>query len=113
MLLSQLLNLLPQPLWLWLVVGALATWRLTLIIHQEKIGKPIRTLLGVTEMKIFDELVKTYPDTFLGRLVECFICLSVWMGLLVTGLLFIFPAVLIPFALSALAIAFQLVIFER
>jgi uncharacterized protein DUF1360 len=114
MLLQLLFNLLPQPLWLWLVIGALATWRLTLILHQEKIGKPLRSLMGIREMKgVGGEIIRTYPDNFLGQLFECFMCLSVWVGSLVVVLLFVFPIILLPFAVSMTAIALQLLIFER
>lgn len=111
--LPQFLNLLPQPFWLWFVLAVLATWRLTLILHQEKIAKPIRDLVGIRELKAFDEITRQYPDTFLGRLFECFMCLSVWVSLGVFGLLLIFPLAVVPLAISMAAIGLQLLIFER
>jgi hypothetical protein len=90
----------PNPLWLWLIVGSFATWRIASIIHSERIAKPFRSLFGVIET----EETTMYPDTFFGHLIECFYCVSVWVGLGTTVVLFLYPYVLIPFAMSAVAI---------
>ncbi len=93
----------PEPLWLWVIVAALASWRLASIAHREGIFRPVRRWLGIGE----EGGVITYPETFLGELFSCLWCLSVWTGTLCTVLLFVFPHVLLPFALSALAIGLE------
>src|SRR3989304_3603945 len=86
--------------WFWLVVGCLAAWRLTNVIHWEGFAKPIRRLFGVIEN---DDGVMKYPKTFFGKLLSCFWCLSVWVSFLVAALVLVFPFILIPFAISAVA----------
>src|SRR5574342_1409640 len=80
---------------LWLIVGCLATWRISSIIHHEKIAAPFRRLLGVKEITETDW---SYPDTFIGSLIECFYCTSVWVGIGVFVVVIVFPLVLVPFA---------------
>lgn len=89
---------------LWLVVACLASWRIASIIHHEKIAAPFRKLLGVKELT---ELDWTYPDNFIGELIECFYCTSVWTSIFVSVAMFLFPPVLIPFALSTVAIILE------
>lgn len=98
--LLTLYRFLDAPL-LWFVVGSLAAWRISSIIHHEKIAAPFRRLLGVKEITQSDW---SYPDTFIGNLIECFYCTSVWVALGVSVVLILFPLVLVPFALSAAAI---------
>lgn len=88
---------------IWSIVGMLAVWRITNIIQQEEIAEPLRRKLGVTESKD-DPDYRIYPDNFIGKVLECFWCGSVWVGGVVTITLFIFPPLLLPFALSAGAI---------
>lgn len=90
----------------WIVVAALATWRITNIITSEKIFEPLRKGLGIT-----DDI--HYPDTFLGYLFSCFYCMSVWVGFVCTLLLIFFPYALLPFSLSALSILIKESINER
>jgi hypothetical protein len=86
--------------WLWLVVYVLAVFRLTSILFREKIGEWFRKLMGAkeTEETIF------YPDTFLGELISCFWCLSVWCGVGLLPFLLFLPEALLPFAGSTIAI---------
>ena len=91
---------LPDPFWLWLVIASFSTWRITSIIHSERIAQPFRSLFGVIETE--DAIM--YPDTFFGHLLECFYCTSVWVGVGTAVVLFLFPYILIPFAMSAVAI---------
>lgn len=97
----------------WLVVGTLASWRLTNIAHWEKIFTPVRKLFGIKEIPIINKdgnIVDTkfiYPDTFFGKLWSCFWCLSVWVSLGVTIVILVFPWVLLPFAISAVAIIIE------
>lgn len=88
----------------WLVVGSLAAWRLTNIAHWEKIFRPVRRLFDIRED---DEGRFIYPDTFFGKLWSCFWCLSVWVSLGVTIVILVFPWVLLPFAISAVAIIIE------
>lgn len=91
--------------WLWLVVYFLATYRLASILYREKIGGGFRKLMGAEET----EETIMYPDTFLGKLISCFWCLSVWTaGFNLIFLLFL-PEVLLPFAASTVSI----ILFEK
>ena len=83
-------------------VLALATWRITSIIQAEEIMRPLRRLFGVR----YDEalLTEVYPDTFMGKLIKCFWCVSVWCGLACTLIYFADVRILYPFAASASAI---------
>jgi hypothetical protein len=105
--LSQSLNdLLSQPLWLRLIVAALATWRLSsLLVNKNEAGPAnllhrIRDWAGAYELGEDDE-----PITSLGKLFSCVWCMSVWVGAAL-AVIAITPcwALLIPFALSAVAI---------
>jgi hypothetical protein len=86
---------------LWFIVALLATWRISSIVHHEKIFSPFRRLIGVKEITEEDW---SYPDTFIGSLIECFWCTSVWIGIATAIAMFLAPFLLIPFALSAFAI---------
>jgi len=88
--------------WLELAILALATWRVTSIIHSEKIAYPLRRLFGAKMDKLLG--VEVYPDTFLGHLIQCFWCVSVWVAAGSTLVYLYDVRFLIPFAISALAI---------
>lgn len=89
---------------LWLIVGGLATWRITNILQKEEIASPIRKAVGIIEPDGEDPDYWIYPEGFLGKVFYCLPCGSVWVGTAVTILLFLFPPILIPFALSTIAI---------
>lgn len=91
----------------WLIAGGLAVWRITNIIQKEEIASPIRKAVGVTEADPEDSNYWIYPDNFIGKVFHCFWCGSVWIGAIITIILIIFPPLILPFALSALAIAFK------
>jgi hypothetical protein len=105
----SLTDLLSQPMWLRLLIAALATWRLSsLLVNQREAGPAnllhrIRDWAGAYELGDDDE-----PITSLGRLFVCVWCMSVWVGA-VLAVIAITPfwALLIPFALSAVAILIQ------
>ena len=90
-----------------LVLSAIATWRITSIINRETIFAPVRAWMGEKKIdKKLNEITWTeyeYP-TFLAKLVGCFMCLSVWVGLGCTLVMFVFPYLLLPFVLSAAGI---------
>ncbi len=56
----------------------------------------------------------SWPDTEIGRLARCLDCGSVWVGVGLAGLYFLWPTVVlalaIPFALSAVAIGLGVMI---
>ncbi|MGH9379984.1 MAG: DUF1360 domain-containing protein [Thermoanaerobaculia bacterium] len=54
----------------WLLLGVLAVWRVTHVLHAE--GGPGRLL---------DRLRRSAAQTFWGRLLDCFYCLSLWIAL--------------------------------
>lgn len=91
------------PSIVWLLITFLATWRITSILHHEDIAAPFRAWLGVQEE---GDLI-SYPDTFLGHLIECFWCTSVWVGLVCAAIMLLLPYILLPFALSAGAIMIE------
>jgi hypothetical protein len=90
----------------WLIVAGLATWRLTSILHREQIAAPIRKQIGIMPVAEDEDDPEywIYPDNFIGKVFHCSWCLSVWVAGLNTILLFVFPVLLIPFALSTLVI---------
>lgn len=83
------------------LVTVLATWRITSIIQSELIFEPVRRWLGEKEVVLENGLSYTEYTTFISNLVHCFMCLSVWVGLLCSVLLFVCPYVLLPFFFSA------------
>lgn len=95
------------------VVAALATYRLTAMIHNETGPKDIfgrfRNWAGVK----FDQYSNPYGTGWLSDGILCFYCLSVWIGFGVSVLIVLtaiagFPLIgsllLFPFALSGLAV---------
>jgi hypothetical protein len=99
------MNFKKKPL-LWLTIASLATWRITSIIHREKIAAPLRAAVGIMPVGEDDDdpAYWIYPDNFVGKLFYCTWCLSVWVGGIVAALLYLWPPVLLPFALSTLSI---------
>jgi len=104
---QSLTDLLNQPLWLRLLIAALATWRLSSLLVNSREQGPgkllhkIRDWAGAYELGTDDE-----PITSLGSLFSCVWCMSIWVGTAL-AVIAITPcwALLIPFALSAVAIA--------
>jgi hypothetical protein len=91
----------------WAIIGFLAVWRITNIIQKEEIASPIRKAVGIYEPDGEDPDYWIYPDSFIGKVFHCFWCGSVWVAGIVTGLMFLFPPLILPFALSAAAISFK------
>lgn len=75
-----------------------AAWRLTSIVNRERIAAPIRKVFGESVDAVG---LPSYPANFFGYLISCFMCLSVWISLLVIGIWIVYPYILWPFALSA------------
>lgn len=97
------------------IIAALATYRLTRLIHKEDgpfdIAARFRTWAGIK----FDEYSNPYSTGQLSAAINCPYCLSVWIGIGVTILLGIAALLnvetialylLLPFALSGLATYF-------
>lgn len=101
------MNFKDKPIF-WLIVAGLATWRITSILHREKIAAPIRRAVGIvpfSEDRPEDDPENwVYPANFIGDLFYCTWCLSMWVGGAVLGILLLFPIGLLPFGLSAIAI---------
>lgn len=87
-----------------IIWAAFACWRLTSILHHEKISDPIRKKIGANEIA---EGIWSFPDTFIGYLFSCFWCLSVWVSGLCAVLLVLDVRLLYPFVLSAIAIGIE------
>jgi len=81
----------------WLVLGALATWRITSIILYERIFNSFRVLVEKRFTK----------DGLVGYFFSCFWCFSVWVGATVSLLIIFCPYLLVPFGLSAVSIFLQ------
>jgi hypothetical protein len=100
--------------WITLVILALATWRVAAMFVKEDgpglIFRKVRALTGIGH----DESGKVYmvPDTFMAGLLSCVWCASVWVGAGWIVLWYFLPEITLLlgsiFALSALAIAFDL-----
>jgi hypothetical protein len=90
--------------WYRLVLGALATWRLTHLLNAED---------GPWE--IFVKLRRAVGDGFFGQLLDCFYCLSVWVAAPLAILLgeTWTERLLLLLAFSALAIALERLTAER
>lgn len=98
-----------------LLLAALATYRLTLLVSKESgpfdmFGR-FRTWAGVK----FDQYSNPYSTGQLSEMILCPYCTSVWIGIGVTilvgaalylHLLTLISFVLLPFALSGLAVFF-------
>lgn len=93
-----------------LVLG-LATWRLTSLLVKEDgpwdVFARFRSWVGVR----FNAQSEPYGDTFLGSLLVCVWCTSVWVGGYLAMAYLINPSVTailsLPFALSAFTIFIQ------
>jgi hypothetical protein len=85
-----------------LIIAILASWRITSALNRELIGKVFRQKLAGEWEDQYG--VAFYKDTFLGNLISCFMCLSFWVSIFCTLLLFVCPIFLYPFAISAAVI---------
>ena len=80
--------------WLAFIVGALATFRLSVLVVDDDISSRFRDAMGYW--------------AFTSALVSCIACTSVWIGTVITVGVWLWPDVLfwllLPFALSAIAL---------
>lgn len=99
-----------------LIILALATWRLVLLVQQER-GPfagftRLRERLGVAHDE--DGAPISWPDTELGRLIRCCWCGSVWVGIGLAGVYMAWPmaatVLALPFALSAGALIVEVIV---
>lgn len=90
---------------MYVLLAPFAVWRLTHMVWAEKIMRPVRYLFGERIDK--GTGMESYPSNLWGYLINCFLCLSVHISILVTVTLVICPIVILPFALSGLAILIQ------
>lgn len=67
-----------------LLLGILATWRLTSLLHAEDgpfdLFARLRDWAGVR----YDERSQAVADSEVGKALTCFLCTSVWSALVVT-----------------------------
>lgn len=90
-----------------IILGALATWRVAHILIYEngpfQIFRRIRIKSGVVYVTDTDEVFSYKYELFI-----CLWCASVWVGLVTTLLMLLWPQIapwiFMPFALSTLAI---------
>lgn len=88
------------------VVIALATWRLTSLIHAEWPMGWFRKLVGVVE----DDQGPVGYTNIIGKVVSCVWCLSFWTGQVAVLIYLIFPIAAWVLAASAAAIIVHSVI---
>ncbi len=86
----------------WFVIAALAAWRATAIINYEGIALPLREKVGIDP----DKEPLEQPN-FPAKAMSCFWCCSVWISGFITLTLGNARALLLPFAISGLAIHLQ------
>lgn len=88
------------------IIGALATYRLTAMIHNEAgpgdmFGK-FRSMIGIK----FDQYSNPYGTNWVAEGVLCFYCLSVWIGFVV--MVWLMLAALLDFILLGVILLFPL-----
>lgn len=99
-----------------IIIAILATWRLSAMLSYET--GPLNAFTWVRELTgiahdDFGEKVAV-PNSFFAELLDCVWCISVWLGFVVTVVLYFYPVlvwVLLPFALSAGAILIERLIY--
>ena len=92
-----------------LIVLSLAAWRIANLIVDDSEDGPfdvlikIRHLLGIRYDSKGRMLSVDQPPVYreLGRAASCMMCLSLWIGLLLTLIPSDFRIILLPFAISA------------
>ncbi len=98
-----------------LVVLGLACWRLASLAQFERgpfaVFTRLRGRFGVEHDE--DGLPVSWPDGEVGRMARCIRCGSVWVGVGLAGLYLWWPVaatlLALPFALSAVAIALEVI----
>lgn len=88
-----------------IVLIVAAAWRITSILNREYIAYPLRHWLGVT--KDIATGMESYPDSWLGYLIACFRCISVWGSLLTILVWAVCPYILWPLAVSTAVILLE------
>lgn len=95
-----------MPSWLDLAILALATWRLASLAASEdgpyRILARFRHWAGVR----YDPQGGPFGNNEFAKMLACPYCNSVWIGAALTGVYFLWPAVVwpcLPLALSAVA----------
>lgn len=96
-----------------LLILALATWRLSSLIVNERgpwhVFQHIRERFGIGH----DEsgLIAVIPPTFMGELLTCLWCCSCWVGAAVAVMLYFQPVatiwLVLPLALSGAAVVIE------
>lgn len=101
-------------LMLFLLIGGLATWRISHMLMMDAGPFDLFILIRVATRSIGhddDGVPISYSDNFWGGLFSCIYCMSVWIGGAFALLYLLVPDITmylcLPFALSALAIWFD------
>lgn len=102
-----------------MIVMALATWRIATMLHDERGPASLfifmRSLVGIGHDDNGNPF--SYPSNVVADALACPACLSVWVGFMVALLQKHAPGVasivVLPFALSALAILFEKQVYRR
>jgi hypothetical protein len=66
-----------------LLIGILATWRLTSLLHNEDGPFDMFALARDAAGVRYDELSRPVSDNPVGKALTCFYCTSVWAGLII------------------------------
>lgn len=94
------------------LILAMATWRVTSFFANHEDG-PFDIFTRLRRMLRVEYDKESQPANGITKLIDCVWCLSVWVGILATAWMIapgIGRAVALPFAISAAAIAFDVVI---
>jgi len=67
-----------------LLIGILATWRLTSLLHKEDGPFDVFALARDAAGIRFDEQSRPYSDSQIGKMLTCFWCTSMWAALIVS-----------------------------
>ncbi len=108
-----------------LIIIALTVWRISSIIAYEEfvfgLATKLRKFLGVQSVydideegnKVLIELESHQQQTMLARGITCIYCVSFWVAIVLTGLLYIIPDIIFIYnmiAVGTLAIAVNKII---
>jgi hypothetical protein len=64
---------------MWALLLSFSTWRITSLLHSEKMFRWLRTLIGIVDLD--GEMAYPDPPTLLGSIWECFYCLSLYVAM--------------------------------
>lgn len=96
------------------LIMALATWRISAMLSYEDgprdVFRKLRETMGIEHQDDIPYQIVVVNDTFLASLFSCLWCVSVWIGAIIYVGHILWPDIvylLMPFALSAVAIVIE------